>query len=534
VATCPTCESHFDDATFCPRDGTRLVGDVGLGVVLGDRYKLLRKVGEGAVGEVYEAEHVLIHRKVAVKVLQRRIANNRDAIARLQREAESTTGLGHPNIVDSFDFGYSDDGHVYLVMEWLDGENLDQVLSREKVDVQTALDIAAQAAAGLAEAHEHGVIHRDLKPANLFITHDRAGQLRVKVLDFGIAKLALHETRLTGTGVLIGTPNYMAPEQAFGEEVDARTDIYALGVMLYEMLTGSVPFTAETPVAVLHQHTAVAPVAPSRRAPDRRITPEVEAIVLRCLAKKPQDRYDSMPEVVAALAEAGAVVEPPRPSTSLRIARPRTVSQPPRMQAVATRTEEREPPPRRGRGALIAAIVGVAVVGGAIALIAFTRGGGAQPAEARTAPAPTDAAPPAVKPTSTTDAAVTDPGMIVAPIPTDTYAGTSKRFTYTVTVTPSLPTADQPFELDIELAGMDAELRGAAAAGTLAAKLELAYFKDHVQVHESTHLVGADGHIHVVLSVPRVAKHHAHLDLLIGGREVEHVHFDLFPSLMPR
>ncbi len=408
MATCPKCQQPYDAGTFCPRDGTRLVGDAGPGAVIGDRYRLIRMVGSGGVGEVYEAEHVYIHRRVAVKILRREIASDPEAVARLQREAQSTSGLGHPNIVDCFDFGHSAEGQVYLVMEWLDGENLDQRLQREPVDIPTALEIASQVAAGLAEAHDRGVIHRDLKPANLFLIRDRRGALVVKVLDFGIAKLAAQQTKLTGTSVLVGTPNYMAPEQAFGEAVDARTDVYALGVILYEMVTGSVPFHADSPLGVLHQHTARMPVPPSARAPERGISSELETVVMRCLAKRPEERFASMHEVIAALEALRGTAAAPRESL------------PP-------------PPPPRGHddddddllnaagvvgGRRIALVVGgvALVAGGVVAALLLMRGGG------RGAAAPPDASRPAANApdaglATRVDAATiapTDTGIVVA------------------------------------------------------------------------------------------------------------------------
>jgi serine/threonine-protein kinase len=194
VGKCPSCQESYDDAAFCPRDGARLVGHIILGKVVGDRYRLSRKVGEGAMGEVYEGEHANFRRRVAVKVLHRRFATDADAVARLQREAEATGGLRHPNIVDSIDFGRSADGHVYLVMEWLDGETLEQRLRRGSIEAAEAIEIALQTARGLGAAHARGIIHRDVKPANLFLTRDVDGKLVVKVLDFGIAKVVLEQT----------------------------------------------------------------------------------------------------------------------------------------------------------------------------------------------------------------------------------------------------------------------------------------------------------------------------------------------------
>lgn len=285
MATCPTCSGTFFDATFCPRDGALLIDELDSGVVLDDRYRLIRQVGAGAMGIVFEAEHLHLHRRVAVTILKHEYAKDLQVVKRLEREAQTTSDLGHPNIVQCRDFGYARDGRVYMVMEWLDGETLEARLAREGVDLAVAVDIAIQTCAGLAEAHAHDVIHRDLKPAKLFLAHDREGVLRVKILDFGIAKLVEQQLELTATGVVIGTPNYMSPEQSNGERVDGRADLYSLGVNLYEMVTGSVPFHGDSTLAVLHQHSVRKPVAPSESAPDRAIPPELERIVMRCLEK---------------------------------------------------------------------------------------------------------------------------------------------------------------------------------------------------------------------------------------------------------
>jgi len=517
VATCPTCRADFEAGVFCPRDGTRLAGGE-RAPVLGDRYRLLRKIGEGGMGEVYEGEHVYIHRRVAVKILRREMASEPEAVERLQREAQSTSGLDHPNIVDCIDFGYSD-GQVYLVMEWLEGENLDQRLRRGPVDLATAVDIAAQAAAGLAEAHDRGVIHRDLKPANVFLTRDRRGALVVKVLDFGIAKLAIHQTKLTGTGVLVGTPNYMAPEQAFGDVVDARTDIYALGVILYEMVTGSVPFHADSPLAVLHLHTARIPVPPSARAPERDISTELEAVVMRCLSKRPEDRFHSMQDVLhalGALPHAPAVPEPAR-------------RQPPRRPEPAVDDDLLDAAGVRRRGVLPWLILGALVLAGGAVAVALLRpgGGGARPAAAIA-----DAAPVVARPIDAgIDAAATVADAAPAPVdaaitPAWAHEGRGDSFTY-VASTATERHAEQPFVLTISLADLAHPAAHALEHDRLHANLELAYFKDHSIVHASTHHLDASLQLRAEIVVPKPGKHHVHVELLAGDRRIGQARFDI-------
>jgi len=527
VATCPTCRNDFAAGAFCPRDGTRLAGGEEA-PVLGGRYRLLRKIGEGGMGEVYEAEHVYIRRRVAVKVLRREMATDQQAVERLQREAQSTSGLGHPNIVDCFDFGYSDEGQVYLVMEWLDGENLDQRLQRGPIDIPTALDIATQAATGLAEAHEHGVIHRDLKPANLFLTRGRSGALVVKVLDFGIAKLAIHQTKLTGTGVLVGTPNYMAPEQAFGETVDARTDVYALGVILYELITGAVPFHADSPLAVLNQHTSRMPMLPSARAPDRGIEADVEATVMRCLEKRPDDRYGSMHDVIAAL-------DALRGGTTSSAVKPA----PPPSPDPEDEDEDEELLVAAGGGSgrfAVAIAVAVALVG--VAAFLLLRGGG--PSDPRTVDAGlarrVDAA--ARMALDASGGPSRDAGMLLTEAdaaivpdaalqPAWTHRGRGDGFAYLATVAAPGPIAGAPFELVVELTELSGELSAAAGRGELRARIALEYFKDHETIHVSTDRV--DGRLRVSASVQaaRSGKHHLTLDLLDGETRVDRVRFDL-------
>ncbi len=530
MATCPSCQGDFE-ASYCPRDGSRLVTDTV--PVLGDRYRLLRKVGEGAMGEVYEAEHVLLKRKVAVKLLQHRIAADPEASARLQREARSTTGLAHPNVVDTIDFGFAD-GQAFLVMEWLDGENLDARMARGPLDIATVLDIAAQACAGLAAAHDRGVIHRDLKPANLFLTRDHRGELLLKVLDFGIAKLALHETKLTATGVLIGTPNYMAPEQAEGQPIDARTDIYALGVILYEMLTGTVPFLGETPLAVLHQHTSRLPILPSARAPDRGIGDALDMLVMRCLAKLPAERFATMHELATAIAELRGTESSARQNVNSSTA------------AVATRAPERDTADSllvavgtRRKWIIPVTIGGLALAATAVVLLVLRGSGTTAPrdagmvattsGDATVSDVSTDAPATGSAAVATTpDAGASDAAAVV---PGATFAIHGHGFAGTLVARPAIPIAGQPVELSIELATLDTGLREAAVAGRLTATIEVRYFKDHSIVEESSHVVDATGRFTVTPRLTHSSKHHAHIDLLVDGKEVDHAKVDLFPDL---
>lgn len=263
------------------------------------------------MGAVYLAEHPMLGRQVAVKVLHATFAKASDVVGRFFNEAKAANAIGHPGIVDVLDVGSLPDGTPYLIMELLRGENLATRLERVgRLPVAAALDLAQQAASAVAAAHAAGIVHRDLKPANLFLSASREDptRTRLKVLDFGIAKLAEplsgHQVK-TGTGAILGTPAYMSPEQSLGRSsgIDHRTDIYSLGVILYHALAGAPPFMAEGFGEMMMLHMTAAPPSLLGRHPE--VTAEVEAIVLRALAKKPDDRFQSMEELGRALAEPG-------------------------------------------------------------------------------------------------------------------------------------------------------------------------------------------------------------------------------------
>jgi serine/threonine protein kinase len=347
VGLCPTCGRTVSGFSFCPDDGTQLEAEPERTPPLPrelDRYRLLRQVGQGGSSDVFEAEHIHTGKRVALKVLRGELAREPRAVERLRREARSTSSIGHRNIVQVEDFGVTPEGAVYLAMEWLEGETLADRIERGPVPAAAARDLAIQIASGLGAAHAAGVIHRDLKPANVFLVPQPDGRSLVKLLDFGIAKLLLSDTRLTRTGTFIGTPDYVAPEQALGDEVDGRADLYGLGVVLYELLTGTLPFAGEGFMAVLHRHTAEPPEPPTQRAPHRGITPALEAVILRCLAKRPDDRYATAADLIHALDATRApapAVDPPSPGL------PASPAAPPR-EGPSMRGAPREGPSMRG------------------------------------------------------------------------------------------------------------------------------------------------------------------------------------------
>jgi eukaryotic-like serine/threonine-protein kinase len=246
-------------------------------------------------------QHEVLEKPVAMKVLRREYVLHEDLIERFLNEARASSAIKSPRIVDTIDVGTLPDGTPYFVMEYVEGETLASLLDREgAIDLVRAVDITKQMAEGLEAAHAAGVIHRDLKPENVFLAPGEGGIPYVKIFDFGIAKVARARKRLTYAGAVFGTPHYMSPEQARGEEVDQRSDVYALGVMLFETITGKVPFDGDDPLAVMSQHVDRAPplMATMRGSP---IPPAVEAVVARCLAKDVRDRYASAAELLLGL-----------------------------------------------------------------------------------------------------------------------------------------------------------------------------------------------------------------------------------------
>jgi serine/threonine protein kinase len=293
-------------------------------------YAVQALIGQGGMGAVYRAEHTVIGRQVAIKILRRELAGESSLVARFLNEARAPGAANHPGIVEVFDVGTLPNGTPYLVMEYLRGESLAQRLTRVgRLDIELAAEIACQTASALAAAHASGIIHRDLKPGNLFLLDGdgaTAGEPpRVKVLDFGIAKLLTagpSNEPSTHSGLVIGTPLYMSPEQCRGarDEVDHRADVYALGTILYQMVSGTPPFVGEGWGELLLRHMTEAPVPPSMH--NSAVSPAMEAVILCALAKRREDRFASMDAfrraLLAAVGKGPAVevVVTPGPSTA--------------------------------------------------------------------------------------------------------------------------------------------------------------------------------------------------------------------------
>jgi serine/threonine-protein kinase len=438
---CPQCGGEYDTTDrFCPKDGTPLRpkagGDPLIGRVIADRYLILALVGEGGMGRVYLAEHVKMNRQCAIKVMNPSLIHDDDSHQRFAREASSAASILHPNVAAVFDYGEADK-IVYLVMEYVDGESISTIVAREgALDPRRAIDIARQVADGLHAAHELGIVHRDLKPDNIIVTRNRSGKEIPKVVDFGIAKAVTdsREDGLTQSGLVIGTPEYMSPEQLLGDPVDARADIYSLGCILYQMLTGQPAFAAESREQMIRRRLHEAP--PHIRDVIPELPRRLDTTIVHMLARSPKDRMPSAAEARDALDPALALggwdpanitVASPATTGSRRTADP---SLQPTMPMPRARTS--------AKGVAIGTtVVALALVAG-VAMYELSGSSG----QAAT-PAPVNTGAPTVATTPTADSLATRPPVVdtttpaVKPNANDT--GKKRPAPVTKARTPSLP-----------------------------------------------------------------------------------------------
>jgi len=315
---CPSCHKTYPgDYNVCPADQTGLQSshEFQPGMIIRNKYEILARIGIGGMGAVYKGRHVTFNEFCAIKVVNDSIAGDANFLQRFQTEAVVTRKLRHPNAVRVDDFDYTDDGRPFIVMELVEGLNVGEVLQAEgPLRVPRAVRIATQAARALGAAHKLGFVHRDIKPGNIILTVDEQGQETAKVLDFGIAKLrqAVGDTQtgMTMTGMVVGTPLYMSPEQFMGkkagEEIDGRTDLYSLGVVLYQMVTARLPFEGDTLYSIMMQHMQGTVRPPDELVPELNIPPALSRVILKSIDKSRELRFQSAEEFIAALDQVGS------------------------------------------------------------------------------------------------------------------------------------------------------------------------------------------------------------------------------------
>ncbi len=392
---CPKCNSpNPKDTVFCGKCGTRILNESAkaqaedplIGTFVGDRFLVHEKLGEGGMGVVYRAEQTAIKREVALKVLHTNLTQDESLFARFQNEAAACSRLNHPNTITIYDFGKTTLNSLYIAMEFIRGISLDDTIREGgAMDVTRACHIGNQICGSLQDAHNNSIVHRDLKPENVMLC-ERAGETDVvKVLDFGIAKIMEDESQdqrkaLTKTGMVFGTPQYMSPEQIRGEKVDHRTDIYSLGVMMYQMLTGALPFNAETPMGLLTKHLLETPAPLEPQG----VPAKVAAVVMAALEKEASARPQSMRELgqklvqAAGLGSAGTIRQPAASPSAKTL--PQTAISASASKAKSAPKSKAAPDAAKKPFPLVpVVIVALVLAGGGAAAWYFTAGPGAEP-----------------------------------------------------------------------------------------------------------------------------------------------------------
>lgn len=409
MKVCTTCGTEWpDDTRFCPNDGSTLRSASAtasiIGSVIADRYHVEKKLGEGGMGAVYLGEHVKMGRKSAIKVMAQSMTGDSEAIARFNREAANAARINHPNVCAIYDFGETEGGLIYLAMEFIEGESLNDLLKREGALVPArAASILEQTGNALQAAHDMGIVHRDLKPDNIMIARRGTTEV-VKVVDFGIAKAMGGEEgqKVTKTGLVVGTPEYMSPEQLSGDKLDGRSDIYSLALVFYRMITGALPFKADTAQETMIKRLTDDPMPLAEARPDLTFSSQLQRVMDRALQRMPADRYDSAAafarDARAAVGAMPSAAAPPTPDTegatqligatdgvTARLAATRvsdsakTVATPATPIPATARASAAAP--KRKPTVAIAATIGVLIVGGGVAVTALQHGDGGDPPE---------------------------------------------------------------------------------------------------------------------------------------------------------
>ena len=380
---CPVCSTEYsDDVKFCPNDGQTLraaapANDL-VGQVVADRYHVVKKLGEGGMGQVYLAEHVKMGRRSAIKVMNPSMVHDPDAVARFNREASNASRITHPNVCAIYDFGETPDGLIYLAMEFIEGEPLTDLLERDgALPLARAADIFRQTADALQAAHDLGIVHRDLKPDNIMLTRRKGGGDTVKVVDFGIAKAVGGDEsgqKVTKTGLVIGTPEFMSPEQLSGDTLDGRSDLYSLALVLYRMLTGKLPFEATTVQETMIKRLTDEPTTLAAARPDLAFPPGLQPVLDTALARTPAERYQSVAKFAA---DIGAITG--RPGTGGGSVPQKTQLLDPSAATPTTRISARQAGPGvpKKRSLVPAAVLVVALIGAGGAWMALSGGANA-------------------------------------------------------------------------------------------------------------------------------------------------------------
>jgi hypothetical protein len=408
---CPTCGTEYPlSERFCPRDGTALrsanaQADL-LGSIVAERYHILKKLGEGGMGTVYLAEHVKMGRKAALKVMNPGMNSDPDAIARFNREAANASRLNHPNVCGIYDFGETPEGLIYLAMEFIEGESLTSLIAKNgALPAPRAASIIHQAADALAVAHDYGIVHRDLKPDNIMIAKGRDNTDLVKVVDFGIAKASSSDAqKVTKTGLVVGTPEYMSPEQLAGDKLDGRSDIYSLGLVAFNCLTGKLPFPSNSAQEAMIMRLTDQPKTLAEMKPDVAWPAELQAVMDKALARDADERYakasefgrdiakavENMPHAVAAGAGTQVMGAPVAAGAGKTVAAAPAAAMP--KTRVATPAEApgavRAPAAAKSKMPMLVgvAVVVIAAIGGTVVMMNKGAGAGGTQAPASGAP----------------------------------------------------------------------------------------------------------------------------------------------------
>ncbi len=434
LRACPECGQRYSvDARFCPFDGSELEveewdpeSDKLVGQTIDSRYRVLAAIGEGGMGTVYKVRHATLERLFAMKVLRKDMARE-ELAQRFTREAKAAASVHHPGVVEITDFGRLPDKRPYFVMELLEGSSLIAMLhGRRSIEPALACAIAAKIARAVGAAHAIGIVHRDLKPENIFVREPSLGAVEVKVVDFGAA-MVIGASRITKTGIVYGTPHYMSPEQAAGQQLDHRADIYALGVLFFEMLIGNVPFEADTYMEVLRKHMVEPPPRPGAFASG--VTPAVDKVILNALAKRVDDRYLTMESFASAIEKAALTLTPE--SRGAALAQTERFDSAPSPGPTTAALVARLPVRSRTRTALIG---GAVALTGTVLAIAFAHATSGTPEGAVASPPATMIAPVS---TSTSDQKSLD-AVIAAPL------ASAPSDPSTITIAPVSPTHSSP------------------------------------------------------------------------------------------